>query len=412
MLRSEWSVGRGESPSFHQALLMVDPSSNHTNILGTQLGTSANLGDHTKSIATNHNYNCSQRHPLAQIGVNGSLEKCGRNHPIQVAGRKAITPATSHAQMEVAGRKAITPTTGHAQMLQPRHTPVHMTPVTMNAAISGENSVVRPRKKALLLIPRSLIPTNRNKITLQLAREHWIYANHFDKNLPKDNPQENDLLIFMKKLLSILDHAYARIHDRLLEYLQSLAREHNLSATYFDTHSAKNIESIHKAVLSSSDRYNDRYLKMVLEFLKLPQKQEGGWLRLAMDDITSQFDIGFEWGKQNFVQALARETFNNTHNQRIRRGMQRTGVVWYDRVPDERRRSTIFGNANTETIQKQVWFGHKVVHGYLVRKVSEKKQLFPTEWEQEYLRPESDAAFGLCARDAWRDIHGREASLT
>ena len=135
-------------------------------------------------------------------------------------------------------------------------------------------------------------------------------------------------------------------------------------------------------------------------------------MRLAMDDITSQFDIGFEWGKQNFVQALARETFNNTHNKRIRRGKQRTGVVWYDRVPDERRRSTIFGNANTETIQKQVWFGHKVVHGHLVRKVSEKKKLFPTEWEQEYLRPESDAAFGLCARDAWRDIHGREASLT
>ena len=89
---------------------------------------------------------------------------------------------------------------------------------------------------------------------------------------------------------------------------------------------------------------------MVLEFLKLPQKQEGGWLRLAMDDITSQFDIGFEWGKQNFVQALARETFNNTHNQRIRRGMQRTGVVWYDRVPDEQRRSTMFGDATTETI--------------------------------------------------------------
>ena len=127
MLRSEWSVGRGESPSFHQALLMVGPSSNHTNILGTQLGTSANLGDHTKSIATNHNYNCSQRHPLAQIGVNGSLEKCGRNHPIQVAGQKAITSAT-----------------GHAKTVQPAHTPIHMTLVTMNVAIRGEDSVVRP----------------------------------------------------------------------------------------------------------------------------------------------------------------------------------------------------------------------------------------------------------------------------
>ena len=25
---------------------------------------------------------------------------------------------------------------------------------------------------------------------------------------------------------------------------------------------------------------------------------------------------------------------------------------------------------------------------------------------------ESDEAFGPCAKDAWRDIHGREASLT
>ena len=72
----------------------------------------------------------------------------------------------------------------------------------------------------------------------------------------------------------------------------------------------------------------------------------------------------------------------------------------------------MFGDAITETIQKQVWFGSVVVHGHLLRKVSEKKQLFPTEWEQEYLKPESDEAFGPCAKDAWRDIHGREASLT
>ena len=223
MLRSEWSGGRGESPSFHQALLMVGPSSNHTNILGTQRSTSANLVDHTKSIATNHNYNCSQRHPLAQIGVNGSLEKCGRNHPIQVPVRKAITPAT-----------------GHAQMVQPAHTPVHMTPVTMNVAIRGENSVVRPRKEALL-VPRSLIPTNRKKITLQLAREHWRYANHFDKNLPKDHPRENDLVKFAKILVSITDHTYTKIHDRLLEHLQSLARKYGIFATYLKSHSSKTL---------------------------------------------------------------------------------------------------------------------------------------------------------------------------
>ena len=57
--------------------------------------------------------------------------------------------------------------------------------------------------------------------------------------------------------------------------------------------------------------------------------------------------------------------------------MKRTRVVWYDRVPDEQRRSTTFPNAITETIQKQVWFGSVVVHGHHLRKVSEKKGPVP-----------------------------------
>ena len=90
-------------------------------------------------------------------------------------------------------------------------------------------------------------------------------------------------------------------------------------------------------------------------------------MTLATDDIKAQFDIGFEWGKTNFVQTLARETFTNTHNQRIRRGMKRTGVVWYGRVPDEERRSTVFGDASTETIHKLVCLGSVVVYGHLLR---------------------------------------------
>ena len=72
----------------------------------------------------------------------------------------------------------------------------------------------------------------------------------------------------------------------------------------------------------------------------------------------------------------------------------------------------MFGDAITETIHKQVWFGSVVVHGHLLKKVGKKKQLFPAEWEQQDLKSKPDEAFGQCAKDAWRDIQGREASLT
>ena len=248
---------------------------------------------------TNQSSNCigPQRQPLAQIGVNGPLKTCDGNHQFQVTGPNTITPAA-----------------GCAQIVQARHTPVHMTPVTMNEAIRGVDSGVIPKKKKL--VPRSLIPTNRKKITTQLARDHWEYANHFDKNLPKDNPEEKHLVQFAKIIVSMMDFVYTKIHDRMLEHLQSLAREYGIFATYFKSHSSKNIESIHKAVLSSTDGYTDAYLKMVLEFLKLPQKQKREWLRLAIDDVKAQYDIEFEWGKpilsrrmqmQDLITALTRD---------------------------------------------------------------------------------------------------------
>ena len=52
----------------------------------------------------------------------------------------------------------ITPAAGRAQMVQGRHTPVHMTPVTMNEAIKGVDSGVIRRKKKL--VPKSPIPIN------------------------------------------------------------------------------------------------------------------------------------------------------------------------------------------------------------------------------------------------------------
>ena len=154
-------------------------------------------GDRGKGWKTNQSYNCigPQRQPLAQIGVNGSLKTCDWGHRIQVAGSNMITPAA-----------------GRVKMVQDRHTPVHMTPVTMNEAIKGVDSGVIRRKKKLL-VPKSLIPPNQKMITDQLAREHWEYANHFDKNLPKNNPEEKRLWQFVEMLVRIRDFVYNKFQD-------------------------------------------------------------------------------------------------------------------------------------------------------------------------------------------------------
>ena len=79
---------------------------------------------------------------------------------------------------------------------------------------------------------------------------------------------------------------------------------------------------------------------------------------MAEDDVQAQYDILFEWGKPSFVQAYANATFNDSFNQRLKRGMKKTGVVWYDRVPNERNRRTLFGDDMTEVINKAVFLDH------------------------------------------------------
>ena len=302
----------------------------------------------------------------------------------------------------------ITTETGCSPTVKITHTPVAMTPGKLNNAVARECSAVSPKKK--MVIPFSLIPSTRAKFTTKLAEDHWDFANHFDKNLPKVNPEKKHLQTFADILLSVLDNTYNKIHDRLLEHLQQLTRKYGISANNFQYHSSKNIESIHKAVLSSTHQFSDQYLKMVLEFLKLPQKHEVEWLRLATEDVKNQYDIQFAWGKTNFVQAFAQKTFNDLHNQRLRRGMANLGVVWYDRLPSERKRKTIFGNATTEMIKKEVWFGSMVISGHLVRRVGAKVNPFPLGLQKELIQSESEEVFIQKAKDVWRQFRERKAS--
>ena len=53
--------------------------------------------------------------------------------------------------------------------------------------------------------------------------------------------------------------------------------------------------------------------------------------------MEDQYDITFPvCGDSNFVEDIAAATFNDTSNQRLRRGIEReVGSVWYDRLPKE-----------------------------------------------------------------------------
>ena len=87
----------------------------------------------------------------------------------------------------------------------------------------------------------------------------------------------------------------------------------------------------------------------------MPQKQERGWLKLATNDVTEQFQVRFiHDGHKNIVEKIADKLFNDTRNQRLRLGMLPTGTVWYDRLPRPGSLKTLFG--------KHVLTKHEQVH--------------------------------------------------
>ena len=96
-------------------------------------------------------------------------------------------------------------------------------------------------------------------------------------------------------------------------------------------------------VLNSSKVYNKEYLSRVLEYLKMPQKQERGWLQFVTNDVTGQFQVRFMHGhKKTYVEKIADKKDYDTHNQRLCRGVLSTGTVWCDRLSRPESLKTLF----------------------------------------------------------------------
>ena len=128
-----------------------------------------------------------------------------------------------------------------------------------------------------------------------VTAKQWCHTNHLSKDLPKEHSSEKDLETYCSHLTRIHDVTIINLGKCLLEHLLNLAQEKELELPVKpkkeDKEKALTIDRVHSVVLNSLNVYNKEYLSRVLEFIKMPQKQERGWLQLATNDVTERFQV-------------------------------------------------------------------------------------------------------------------------
>ena len=227
------------------------------------------------------------------------------------------------------------------------------------------------------VVPIKFIPPRRNSINVEVARGTWQYAHHVSKLFPsEENPIEEDLTGWTKMLREIHDFTVNMCRDALLLHLQKLSRVCGISSGN-NFRPCKKITDIHSAVLknngkvcsdvlnNNSKRCSDDYLARVLLFLKVPHKLDFGWVKSAQQRVEDQYDITFPvCGDSNFVEDIAAATFNDTSNQRLRRGS-----LWYDRLPKEVSQKGTLKKYDVVYEKRELMVRIYRVRGYLVTRV-------------------------------------------
>lgn len=248
-------------------------------------------------------------------------------------------------------------------------TPGAVAASSYNDIMMGDSSQV----SILTSVSKKLLPSKRNKIDHNWATQNWQFANHLKKDLPLDNPSPRDVQDYCNELMKMWNSVYNNLQDNLLGQLQVLFRKHFISSSE-SRQPPKKIQAIHNHVLKSSSKCDDEYLARVLEFFKGPQKFDREWIHLTVRTIEQQYKIKFPVCKdKNFIEAIADDCFNDTHNQRFRRGMREAvGAVWYDRLPPVN--NFPFKEFETDFEKKEIIVCNKLYKGNLVRKVGAKAQ--------------------------------------
>lgn len=186
--------------------------------------------------------------------------------------------------------------------------------------------------------------------------------------LPKKNPSTEDVEVFRDILLNIHGETYNLLNDHLLEHLRGLCHKYQLRTGCSKLMHARNIASIHNAILASSTTFSDEYLQSVLEVIKHPLYHVTYWIDDVVRELEKKYEIWFPSIVENFVRKLAHHTFNSTFHVRFKRGMNRhVGVVWYDRLERKKRGGKANDTAKESVhIKKSIMVGQFTYSGFLV----------------------------------------------
>ncbi len=124
--------------------------------------------------------------------------------------------------------------------------------------------------------------------------------------------------------------------------------------------------------------------------MKHPHKKEWAWFDRAKGAIEKKFKVKFPDNKKNFLYKISDHHFNNTFNQRMRRGMlQNVGGVWYERIYPKNNQDDIQKVKSFTTLfQGPVVVEKKVIavlgfpyNGYIVRRAAGVPRYLPTKDE-------------------------------
>ena len=124
----------------------------------------------------------------------------------------------------------------------------------------------------------------------------WKYAHKLCRELPEKNPLPDHLKKYIQTGKAIWDHVRNRLVQRLLEYLEDLAHKDGIAYAK-NQDQEKCIETIQLSVLDAWDPTKSKddaqnwhdYLKKVLKYIRLPQKEEKDWRKLATQDVEARW---------------------------------------------------------------------------------------------------------------------------
>ena len=230
----------------------------------------------------------------------------------------------------------------------------------------------------ILNVQRDFLPKSRKDIDTDWAESRWRYAHHLCRALPENrHSNEDDLKKYAHILIAIWDDVRNTLVKNLLQYLEELATKDGIPYQKSDDQE-KCIENIHYAVLHNWDLTKNKndpndwkdYLEKSMTYIRLPQKEEDSWRRLATQDIEKRWKICFEYAARPklCVDVIAMQLFNNCHKLRQRRGtIKCASIAFYDRLPAKSHLKTAFGeDREIESIPVSFNLGSYTICGKIV----------------------------------------------